>query len=201
MFQKVIKTYHSLEYFLEKSFPFFLGFVLIAFLDRIYYFYATVFSKLLHVIIYFSLIFSNTDNVLFEHNKAAENKQVTLSSWIYSGLLLLVNQDKPDLVVAAYEEDLSWLQKYLPYVNHVHIYCKSHKYCTRGIGDAIAQQPSLFTVRSLSNLGRESNTYLYHIKQNYDNLPARTVFTMGSIKGAYGRELSFRYALVDSSEI
>lgn len=69
------------------------------------------------------------------------------------------------LVIARYDEDVSWS---IPYKNKV-IYNK---------GD-ISTIPNILhpCVRQLPNVGRESHTYLYHIINNYDNLPALTVFT------------------------
>ena len=37
----------------------------------------------------------------------------------------------------------------------------------------------------LSNLGRESQTYLYHIILNWDNLAEKTLFTQGSLSSDY----------------
>ena len=56
------------------------------------------------------------------------------------------------MVVAKYKEDVSWArQGAIPYV----IYDKN---------------------KDVPNMGRESETYLRHIIQNYDNLPDYTLF-------------------------
>jgi hypothetical protein len=77
-----------------------------------------------------------------------------------------------DVVVAHYNEDLSWLSM-IPENVHVHIYTKGPQLeSTHGhIGGAhTTRQP-------LPNVGRESHTYLSHIVKNYDNLAPWTVFT------------------------
>lgn len=68
-----------------------------------------------------------------------------------------------DIVVARYNEDISWTNKYHP---NVIIYNKGIETIENSV--------------SLSNVGRESHTYLYHITSNYDNLAERTVFVQGS---------------------
>lgn len=66
------------------------------------------------------------------------------------------------IVVARYNEDISWTSKYQP---NVIIYNKGN-YLPKSI--------------SLPNVGRESHTYLYHIVNNYNNLADRTIFFQGS---------------------
>jgi hypothetical protein len=60
------------------------------------------------------------------------------------------------MVVAKYKEDVRWAhQKFIPYK----IYDKKNE---------------------MTNVGRESDTYLRHIIENYDNLPDYTIFLQGS---------------------
>lgn len=68
-----------------------------------------------------------------------------------------------ELVVARYNEDLSWLFK----VNNkkITIYNKGNNINYNNI--------------KLPNIGRESHTYLTHIIKNYDNLADITIFTQG----------------------
>lgn len=69
----------------------------------------------------------------------------------------LKNKKKYEIVVAKYNEDISWLNNYK---NNCIIYDKSK-------GD-------------LPNIGRESHTYLTYIIDNYDNLPDVVFFTQGN---------------------
>jgi len=85
-------------------------------------------------------------------------------------------QDTPpstmDLVVARYEEDISWV-KNIPenLYNRMIIYNKG--------GEAEFGLPKS-EVKTLPNFGRESHTYLHHVIENYDNLADITFFVPGS---------------------
>jgi len=70
-----------------------------------------------------------------------------------------------ELVIARYNEDLSWLEK-VPKHIQITIYNK-------GADDL--QYPCIY----LPNVGRESHTYLYHIINNYEDLAHRTIFCQG----------------------
>jgi hypothetical protein len=70
------------------------------------------------------------------------------------------------IVVAQYEEDISWLNKEL---HNCIIYNKGKN----GL--------NINNIIRLPNIGRESHTYLYHIINNYDKLADITVFTQGRI--------------------
>lgn len=70
-----------------------------------------------------------------------------------------------ELVVARYNENLSWLKKVSKKIK-ITIYNK-------GKNDID------FPFISLPNIGRESHTYLYHIIKNYDNLSDKTIFCQG----------------------
>lgn len=77
-----------------------------------------------------------------------------------------------DLVVARYEEDISWV-KNIPenLYNRIIIYNKG--------GEAEFNLPKS-TVKMLPNFGRESHTYLHHVIDNYDSLADITFFLPGS---------------------
>lgn len=83
-------------------------------------------------------------------------------------------QGKPsiDLVVARYEEDISW-------VNELPIDSYSQVYIYNKGSDSEFSIPKS-TVIPLPNYGRESHTYLYHVIQNYDRLSDVTFFVPGS---------------------
>lgn len=67
------------------------------------------------------------------------------------------------LVVARYNEDIGWLEK-----------IKGWSFTVYNKGPDID-----VTRTSLSNIGREANTYLTHIVNNYDNLSDYTAFVQG----------------------
>lgn len=71
-----------------------------------------------------------------------------------------------EIVVAKYNEDISWVQ---PYREHVTVYSKFENEQNR-------------TLIPLPNVGRESHTYLYHIIENYNDLAKMTLFTQGRIR-------------------
>ena len=72
------------------------------------------------------------------------------------------NKKKTEIVVARYNEDLTWLN---PYLSIATIYNKG----LEDIDNSI----------NIINVGRESHTYLYHIINNYENLADRTIFFQG----------------------
>lgn len=77
------------------------------------------------------------------------------------------DQPSLDIVVAHYNEDLSWLEDYL---DSCTVYSKG--------GETHA--PS-FPHRKLPNIGREGHTYLHHIVECYDSLAEVTLFIQGRI--------------------
>jgi hypothetical protein len=79
---------------------------------------------------------------------------------------------KTEIVVARYKENLDWLKKIKKSKDiKITIYNKGP--------DDIENIPSGTSIIKLSNIGRESHTYLYHIINNYDNLADQTIFCQG----------------------
>ena len=76
-----------------------------------------------------------------------------------------------DLVIARYNEDISWLSPYLEHNINIIIYNK---------GEPLVCDERIKVVQ-LENIGREAHTYLYHICNNYDSLNNVTVFLQGRI--------------------
>merc|ERR1719463_1003814 len=68
-----------------------------------------------------------------------------------------------EVVLAHYEEDLSWIKAYEGSGATFTVYSKSQN------------PPEIAT--ALPNVGRESQTYLHHIVNNYDDLADWTVFS------------------------
>ncbi len=77
---------------------------------------------------------------------------------IFVFILIFSRPDPYHIVVARYNEDLSWISEGDKYV----------KVYDKGPGG------------NLPNIGRESHTYLTYIVENYDNLPDVVFFTQGS---------------------
>jgi len=85
---------------------------------------------------------------------------------------------KKRIVVAKYDEDISWVKRAIEYGFEVVIYDK-------GNNDIINLNEFSFTgceVIQLPNVGKESHTYLTHIIKNYENLYDIEVFLQGRIK-------------------
>ena len=86
----------------------------------------------------------------------------------YISYLSKQTKKKYEIVIAKYNENISWSY---PYRNITTIYNKSDLDCPDSI--------------KLSNLGRESQTYLYHIISNWDNLAEMTLFTQGELSNEH----------------
>lgn len=70
------------------------------------------------------------------------------------------------LVINRFNENVDWIQKYKNL--EIFIYNK---------GDTLHLNSKNVTVIERENLGRESESYLFHIIENYDNLSDLTIFT------------------------
>jgi hypothetical protein len=79
-----------------------------------------------------------------------------------------INAKTNEIVIARYQEDISWSYVYKDVCK---IYNKSLK--------ELEYQSD--NVVQLKNVGREAHTYLYHIINHYDNLADMTLFTQGNI--------------------
>lgn len=96
--------------------------------------------------------------------------QIARLKLIQSGELTKKNIE---IVVARYNEDISWSRFYSSLLT---IYDKSNK------DDVKSTIPidNTVTIIPLPNIGRECNTYLHHIVNNYHTLADVTVFTQGT---------------------
>lgn len=81
------------------------------------------------------------------------------------------------LVVARYNEDISWIDEIDLNKIKVYLYNKGPKieHIRKGI-----------YYEEIPNVGRESETYLYHIEKNYHDLDEKIVFTQGRFKDHCG---------------
>ncbi|MEC8064083.1 MAG: DUF3431 domain-containing protein [Pseudomonadota bacterium] len=129
---------------------------------------------------------------------AKELSYLKPSEWVVLQLeWYFFQSDYPDLVVAHYHEDLSWLESYYPLLGHIYLYCKDKDACTHGLSERIPDEQ--ITIRYLPNVGREGHTYLYHMIHNYGNFSRRTIFTMASLHGNFLRYYSFLASLLDKN--
>jgi len=113
-------------------------------------------------------VFLYTSKNIFTQWKISKNrnnkKQKDRYNITYTGEKF--DPEKVTLVIARYNEDIHWL---IPYNDIAVIYNKGDPY------------PSVFDrLHTLSNIGREGHTYLYHITVNYDYLTERVIFLQGS---------------------
>lgn len=100
---------------------------------------------------------------------------------IYKDFLPL---EKKAMVVARYNEDLSWL-KQVPSTIKIFVYNKGK--------DDIFDLPANAELFKLPNLGREANTYLYHVTTHYDSLKDfdRIIFVQGDPFDHGGTDINY----------
>jgi hypothetical protein len=79
--------------------------------------------------------------------------------------------EKKHIIIAYYNENIDWISNINTNYSEVYLYNKSGK--TLNINSNI-------NVIELPNIGRESHTYLYHIINNYSNLPNECIFLQGN---------------------
>lgn len=119
------------------------------------------------------------------------------SDWVYANYLYYKMDERVDVVVSHYKEDLFWLNPYLKKIDRLYLYCKDPDLCQKGLPKNM--QGARLMIKHLPNEGREANTYLYHIISHYDTFSDRTVFTMASLNGNWMRKLSFIFSLAETA--
>jgi hypothetical protein len=75
---------------------------------------------------------------------------------------------KYHIVIARYNENIDWIKYINTNLFDIFIYNK---------GNDINNNNLNYKIIKLDNVGRESHTYLYHIINNFDNLPEKIIFT------------------------
>jgi hypothetical protein len=85
-----------------------------------------------------------------------------------------------ELVVARYQEDVSWLLDWLPLFDRVTVYDKSDS-------PLLSPHPKV-TVVPLKNEGREAHTYAHHFTERYADLCDNVVCSQGSYAEHMSRE-------------
>lgn len=78
---------------------------------------------------------------------------------------------KKHVIIAYYNENIDWISNINTNYSEVYLYNKS--------GKMLNINPNI-NVIELPNIGRESHTYLYHIINNYSNLPNECIFLQGN---------------------
>ena len=81
------------------------------------------------------------------------------------------------LVIARYNEDISWVNRASEFQTDVVIYDKSVNLEDPGYFNRISDRLVI-----LPNIGREAHTYIRHIVENYDNLYDVEIFSQGRIE-------------------
>ena len=74
------------------------------------------------------------------------------------------------IIIARFNEDLNWVEK-LNLSSEIIIYNKGKE----------IQSSNKYTVNNLPNIGRESQTWLHHIYENYNDLNKYNIFLQGRI--------------------
>lgn len=110
----------------------------------------------------------NGDKLLKLQISMLNDAQLGRLSKITSGTL---TRRDVEIVIARWKEDIGWSDMYKSVRT---IYDKSSE--AEKLPDSTGGK-----IVKLSNLGRESYTYLWHIVNNYDKLAKVTVFTQGSV--------------------
>lgn len=80
---------------------------------------------------------------------------------------------KYDFVVARYNEDIKWIEGIDTSDTNIFLYNK-------GNDDIPVLFPKPFTYKKLKNIGRDPHSYIYHIVENWENLPEYVIFTQGN---------------------
>lgn len=75
-----------------------------------------------------------------------------------------------EIVVARYKENLDWIKDRFP-IQDVTVYNK---------GPDDIKLESNVKIKKIENVGREANTYLYHIVKNFNQLKKRVIFIQGN---------------------
>lgn len=89
----------------------------------------------------------------------------------FQSILNNCSRQDTEMVVARYQENLTWCR---PYASNVTVYNKGSPFNGYNM-------PGRCRIKTLPNIGRESHTYLYHIITRWDTLADWTFFTQGSV--------------------
>ncbi|CAO5679856.1 MAG: hypothetical protein NEHIOOID_00246 [Holosporales bacterium] len=89
---------------------------------------------------------------------------------VFNSKIVSLENDDYEIVIARYKEDLSWIKDYFP-IEKVTVYNKG--------GDVLDLGKNVKVV-PVENVGREAQTYVFHIVKNYKNLRGNIVFLQGN---------------------
>lgn len=93
-----------------------------------------------------------------------------------------MNDSRVQIVVARYEEKLDWIAQLVQKGARVTCYNKGKS----------AIDINGVQVKTLKNVGREGQSYLTYLIENYDNLPEITIFLPGSCMDPHKRSRAFK---------
>ena len=85
-----------------------------------------------------------------------------------------------ELVIARFQEDLSWIKELPDIFSKIIIYNK---------GNPIEIEIPKSEIHMLPNLGRDTHSYLYHVITNYNSLADITIFSLGSAWSTEGKKI------------
>lgn len=129
-------------------------------------------------------------NILYKHIKVNDfvreaKLAITITNNELKNTINLLTKKDCELVLARYNEDISWSDEYK------HLRTVYNKGLKLNIENCV----------NLDNVGRESHTFLIHIINNYDNLANITIFFQGMINDRKEqRILPFHLYLLNSSD-
>lgn len=101
---------------------------------------------------------------------------------------------KIDLIVARYNEDLNWLNDISYLFTRIFIYNKGKEQIN--LENFIEKNKIIY--EDIKNVGREGQTYLYHIIKNYNDLGNKNIFTQAE---PFDHIIKNKYASVDDYKL
>jgi len=124
--------------------------------------------KLITIIIFLILLFYITNKYLYYKNEYfTQNKNLNI-----------------DIIVARYNEDLTWTVEY-PFNQYKYIVYN------KGDNDNFVKE-NVKEIINLSNVGKCDHTYLNHVITKYDSLADITVFFPGSVNMNYKKKIAIK---------
>lgn len=73
-----------------------------------------------------------------------------------------------DLVIARYQENIDWIRPIESNLSNIYVYNKG------------TSKETKYHYQELKNIGREANTYIYHIIDKYESISEFTIFLQGN---------------------
>lgn len=137
--------------------------------------------------LHFDAKFFHFRNACNWHNEyqVVDERKTDLAFKMLSDILDVKDKSYFELVIARYSENLEWANKYKIFST---VYNKGNDILEGSI--------------SISNIGREAHTYLYHIVNNYHNLAEYTAFVQGNPLEPHSPNIhTYLEYIIDSNEL